>query len=100
MMFQDHELMEGAPTPQTTVCLNYLEKLIFERRVYFSKSHYIVLQICKTRRIRRRSSRRAEAAVETDESDSDMDQPTSSRTESSNQLDSSLKNKQSKYNLT
>ncbi|XKL60149.1 hypothetical protein PGB90_001165 [Kerria lacca] len=65
IMYQDHELMEGAPTPQTT--------------------------ICKTRRIRRRSSRRTEATVVSDESDSDMDQPASSRTESSNQLDSASK---------
>lgn len=37
--------------------------------------------------MRRRSNRRAEAVADTEESDSDMDQPASSRTESSNQLD-------------
>ncbi|KAK7578218.1 hypothetical protein V9T40_010423 [Parthenolecanium corni] len=67
IMYQDRELMEGAPTPETT--------------------------ICKTRRVRRRSNRRPETTLDTDESDSDMDQPASSRTESSNQLDINMKNK-------
>lgn len=95
MMYQDHELMEGAPTPQTTVRWKFPFISHFFN-LFLLLTGSIFVQLCKTRRIRRRSSRRAETALETDESDSDMDQPTSSRTESSNQLDSTLKNKQSK----
>lgn len=66
-------------------------KVSFLIAEYFSS-----LKICKTRRVRRRNTRRAETTIDTDESDSDMDQPASSRTESSNQLDINLKNKSKK----
>ncbi|XP_073976308.1 Down syndrome cell adhesion molecule 2 isoform X2 [Rhodnius prolixus] len=49
----------------------------------------VTVQCSKGRRARRRSSRKTDA--ETDESDSDPEQITSSRTESSNHLDSTVK---------